>query len=61
MSFLEQFPPFAVCCLCINLRVGCILTAIYFILESVLQIVGKAIYLSYENPDNEGKFLLIRI
>lgn len=55
MTFLEQFPPFPVCCMCISLRTGSILTALYFILESVAQIVGKAIYLSYENPDNDGK------
>lgn len=57
MTFLEQFPPFPVCCLCINLRTGCILTAIYFILESIAQIVGKAYYLSYANPDNDGECL----
>ncbi|XP_063706010.1 uncharacterized protein LOC134835084 [Culicoides brevitarsis] len=54
MTFLEQFPPFQVCCLCINLRTGCIFTAIYFILESIGQIVGKAVYLTYDNRDNDG-------
>uniref|UniRef100_A0A336MFX2 CSON000519 protein n=1 Tax=Culicoides sonorensis TaxID=179676 RepID=A0A336MFX2_CULSO len=54
MTFLEQFPPIGACCLCINLRIGSVLTAIYFILESIGQIVGKAIFLSYDNPDNDG-------
>lgn len=55
MTFLEQFPPFLMCCLCINLRTGCILTAIYFILESICQIIGKAVYLAYDNPYHDGK------
>lgn len=57
MGFLEQFPPLSACCLCLSdLRLGCILTAIYLILETTSQIVGKCIYLIYDNPDNDGKY-----
>jgi len=54
MSLLETFPQLPACCLCLSLRAGCLATSVYLLVESILIIVGKSIFLAMDNPQIDG-------